>query len=103
VINLNVKLETKSKSKLKYAKPKMFNIIICNDDYTGMDFVVDILVKIFNKNIIQATELMLEIHNKGQGIAGQYTLDVAMTKKTKVEKAARENNFPLNINVEEVM
>ena len=72
-----------------------------NDDFTTMDFVVNILTSIFNKNIEEANKIMLEVHNKGIGIAGIYPYDIALTKLTIAMKMAAECGFPFKLTVEE--
>lgn len=93
--------QTVIKNEIKLQKPKMYAVIIYNDEITTMDFVVQILNKIFNKSLIEATELMLEIHENGRGMAGIYTWDIAMTKKNQVDIMKIEDNFPLKVSVEE--
>lgn len=93
----DVKLATKKKTK----KPKMYKVIIYNDDYTTMEFVVEILVAIFNKPRAEATQIMLDVHKKGKGICGVYTYDIAVTKVNQVHKFARLNEFPLKSDIEE--
>lgn len=93
------KLDIENKVKLK--RPKLYAVIILNDEITTMDFVIKVLNKIFNKSLDEATRLMLEIHESGKGIAGIYTYDIAVTKKGQVDALSIENNFPLKIVVEE--
>lgn len=89
------------KDEIKLKKPKMYSVIIHNDEITTMDFVVLILNKIFNKSLEESTKLMLEIHERGIGTAGIYTYDIAVTKKGQADSMSIENNFPLKITVEE--
>lgn len=93
------KLDVENKVKLQ--KPKLYAVVILNDEITTMDFVVKILNKIFDKSLDEATRLMLEVHENGKGIAGVYTYDIAVTKKSQVDVLSIENNFPLKIVVEE--
>lgn len=93
------KLDVENKVKLQ--KPKLYAVVILNDEITTMDFVVKILNKIFDKSLDEATRLMLEVHENGKGIAGVYTYDIAVTKKSQVDILSIENNFPLKIVVEE--
>ncbi len=86
-----------------FKKPKMFCVILHNDDYTTTDFVVDVLMKVFHKTAPEANMVMLEVHEGGVGIAGVYTYDVAMTKKIIADKMAKENEFPLKITLDEAM
>ena len=71
-----------------------------NDDYTPMEFVVDVLERIFEKSPSAATQIMLEIHNGGLGVAGVYVLEVAETKVAQVHHAAEERGYPLRAGVE---
>lgn len=93
------KLVAKNKTKLQ--KPKFYAVIIFNDEITTMDFVVEVLNKIFDKPLDEATKLMLEIHQNGKAIVGVYTYDIAITKKHQVDTLSTENNYPLKIIVEE--
>ena len=86
---------------LELAFPKKYKVYLLNDDYTTMDFVVDILMKIFNKSLEEAERIMFEIHKKGQGLCGVYTYEIAETKVAQVHKIARENGFPLKAYMEE--
>jgi ATP-dependent Clp protease adaptor protein ClpS len=95
--NTNVKEETTIKLKL----PKMYHVILNNDDYTSMEFVVEVLVKIFHKNATEATIIMMDVHEKGKGVVGVYTYDIAMTKSIQVEEMATEREFPLRVSIEE--
>ncbi len=86
---------------LDLAFPKKYKVFLLNDDYTTMDFVVDILIKIFHKSYEEAERIMLEIHKKDRGLCGVYTYEIAETKIAQVHKAARENGFPLKAYMEE--
>lgn len=81
-------------------EPEMFRVILHNDDYTTMDFVVEVLVTIFRKDIISATRIMLDVHRKGRGLVGTYTYDIARTKTDQVHQLAREREFPLKCSME---
>src|SRR5476651_2410623 len=76
-------------------KPSMYKVLMLNDDYTPMEFVVDVLQHIFQKNREEATEIMLHVHQKGVGICGVYTYEVAETKVTQTVDYARKNQHPL--------
>ena len=82
-------------AKSEVTEPPMYQVVILNDDYTPMDFVVDILVHLFSKNRVQATQIMLQIHQLGKGICGRYTSDVAETKVALVNSYAKECSHPL--------
>lgn len=86
-------LERETEKKTK--KPRKWKVIILNDDFTPMDFVIAVLMKYFNKTQDEATSIMTEVHNKGAGVAGVYTFEIADTKLGLVSLAARENEFPL--------
>ena len=82
-------------------EPPQFKVILLNDDYSTMDFVIEILQNIFKKSMEDATTLMLEVHNKGKAICGIYSYEIAVTKVAQVAKVAKENGFPLKAIVEE--
>lgn len=83
------------KAKPKLKKPPMFKVIILNDDYTPMDFVVHILEAFFSLNRDKATHVMLNVHTKGKGVCGVYTRDIAETKVAQVNDYSRQNQHPL--------
>ncbi|MBE6044858.1 MAG: ATP-dependent Clp protease adaptor ClpS [Clostridium thermopalmarium] len=78
----------------------MYKVLLHNDDYTTMDFVVEILIKIFRKSPIEAERIMFDVHRKGIGIAGIYSYDIASTKIRQVMIMAEENGFPLKLTLE---
>ncbi len=81
-------------------EPFMYRVLIHNDDYTSMEFVVEILVSVFNKLVEDAINIMLKVHREGIGFCGVYTYEVAETKVGTVETLARENGFPLKCSME---
>lgn len=81
-------------------KPSMYKVYLLNDDYTPMDFVVQILEIIFNKTQQDATAIMLQVHNSGMGLCGVYTYEIAETKISQVLAAARQGQFPLQCKME---
>jgi ATP-dependent Clp protease adaptor protein ClpS len=81
-------------------RPARFKVILYNDDYTPMEFVVAILEQLFGKGPAQATQIMLQIHKTGLGVAGVYVLEVAETKVAAVHRAAEERGYPLRAGVE---
>jgi ATP-dependent Clp protease adaptor protein ClpS len=83
------------KAESKTWKPSLYNVFLLNDDYTTMEFVVHILEKIFQKNLTEATQVMLHVHKNGIGLAGVYTKEIAETKVETVHGLARENGHPL--------
>ena len=87
-------------TKPKLEKPKRYKVILHNDDYTTMEFVVYVLRTVFHYNESQATTLMLEVHQKGHAIVGSYSYEVAETKVAKVMRLAREAQFPLLCSME---
>ena len=91
-----VLLETKPKTK----KPSMYSVLLLNDDFTPMEFVVYVLQKIFNKNQEEATQIMLHVHQKGLGVCGIFTYEVAEVKSKMVVDFAKKNQHPLQCTVE---
>lgn len=91
-------ISTKTKPATK--KPPMYKVLLLNDDYTPMDFVVHVLQTFFNKNIEEATEIMMHVHRKGVGLCGVYTREVAETKVGQVLSAARQAEHPLQCTME---
>lgn len=83
------------RSKPKLKRPPMYKVLLNNDDYTPMEFVVLILEKFFNKDRSMATKIMLAVHHEGFGVCGVYTRDVAETKVAQVNDFARANEHPL--------
>lgn len=81
--------------------PPLYKVLILNDDFTPMDFVVGVLQQFFAKNREQATQIMLKVHNEGAGVCGIYPRDVAETKVQQVTNHARENQHPLQCVMEE--
>ena len=81
-------------------KPSMYKVLMLNDDYTPMEFVVDVLEHIFQKNREEATQIMLHVHQKGVGVCGVYTYEVAETKVTQTVDYARKNQHPLQCTLE---
>ena len=82
-------------------EPKKFKVIMLNDNYTTMEFVIEVLVNIFKKNQKEATDLTLKIHEKGSAICGIYPYEIALTKIKQVEYNARKAGFPLKAVIEE--
>jgi ATP-dependent Clp protease adaptor protein ClpS len=88
------------KAKPKTKKPAMYKVLMLNDDYTPMEFVVHILERFFSKNRQEATRIMLHVHRRGVGICGVYTYEVAETKVTQVMDFARQHQHPLQCTLE---
>jgi ATP-dependent Clp protease adaptor protein ClpS len=91
-----VMLEIKPKTK----KPSMYNVLLLNDDYTPMKFVIIVLAKIFNKKQEEATQIMLNVHKKGVGVCGTFTYEVAESKCKSVMDMAKKNEHPLQCTME---
>ena len=81
-------------------KPSMYKVILLNDDYTPMEFVIHVLQKFFNKNQEEATQIMLHVHQKGAGICGIYTYEVAENKSKMVVDFSKKNQHPLQCSIE---
>jgi ATP-dependent Clp protease adaptor protein ClpS len=87
--------ERRTKEKVKTKKPSMYKCILLNDDYTPMEFVVEVLKTIFHRQQAEATRIMLHVHQNGMGIAGVYPFEIAETKIKTVEELAQESQYPL--------
>ena len=92
--------ETLLKPRPKTKKPNMYKVVLLNDDYTPMDFVIHILEKFFSKNKAEATEIMLHVHRRGVGVCGIFTYEIAETKVTQVMDYARQHEQPLQCTME---
>ena len=88
------------KARPKTRKPAMYKVLMLNDDYTPMEFVVHVLERFFQKNREEATRIMLHVHRRGVGVCGVYTYEVAETKVTQVMDLARQNQHPLQCTIE---
>ncbi len=86
----------------KIKRPPLFRVLLINDDYTPMDFVVEVLEKFFSMDRIKATRIMLEVHTRGQGTCGLYTFEIAETRVAQVTGYARQHQHPLMCTMEEV-
>lgn len=96
--NTNLGIATKTRAKTK--KPSPYKVLILNDDYTPMEFVVLVLKRFFNMDIDEATRVMLHVHQKGVGVCGTFSYEVAETKVTQVMDFARKNEHPLQCTLE---
>ena len=96
------KIEEEIKSMLRLDEPTKYKVLLHNDDYTTMDFVVEVLMAIFHKNILESEQIMLTIHKRGKAVCGIYTYDIAQTKVYQVKQMAKSNGFPLLATFEEV-
>jgi len=89
-----------TKTRSKTQKPAMYKVLLLNDDYTPMEFVVDVLERFFGKQNEEAVRIMLHVHQKGVGVCGIYTYEIAETKVTQVVDYARKNQHPLQCTLE---
>lgn len=90
--------QTKTRERTK--TPPFYRVILVNDDYTPMDFVIHVLQKFFSKDMTEATKIMLEVHHKGAGQCGVYTYEIAETKVYQVNQYSRQNRHPLKCTME---
>ncbi len=92
---------TRTRTEKKLKRPPLYKVLLHNDDYTTMEFVVHVLQSVFNHPEAEATAIMLHVHRKGVGVAGVYPYEVAETKVEKVHSLARAHEFPLRCSMEE--
>jgi len=83
-------------------EPEEYRVLLLNDDFTTMEFVVSVLMTIFHKTLPEATRIMIDVHRKGRGIVGEYSYDIAATKINQVHSLARQMGFPLRCTMEKV-
>lgn len=88
------------KEEVETKEPDMFRVVLLNDDYTTMDFVVWVIQKIFHKPAAEANKIMMDVHKKGKGVVGTYSYDIARTKVLQVKQLAKENEYPLECVIE---
>lgn len=88
------------KDRQDLSRPKKYKVIFYNDDYTPMNLVTSILIKVFNKGNQEAHSIMMNVHKRGKGIAGTYSKEIAETKVTTAKQIARENGSPLHCETE---
>jgi len=91
----------KERTDTKSQEPKLFNVILLNDDYTTMEFVIQILETLFQKSPAEAYQIMMHVHRNGRGLAGVYPWEVAETKAEKVASLSKEAGYPLRATIEE--
>ncbi|SOB57798.1 regulatory protein for ClpA substrate specificity [Pseudodesulfovibrio profundus] len=94
------KFDSELLDKQDVREPRKYKVLLHNDDYTTMDFVVEVLMRVFRKNEAQATAIMLAVHNQGYGVCGLYTAEVAETKVDLVHRLAKSAGFPLKCSME---
>lgn len=92
--------KTRDKTERKVQKPRLYKVLLHNDNYTTREFVVEILRSIFHKSETEAVAVMLHVHQQGMGVAGVYTFEVAETKTETVQSLAHEYEFPLRLTIE---
>ncbi|CAA6809632.1 MAG: ATP-dependent Clp protease adaptor protein ClpS [uncultured Sulfurovum sp.] len=95
-------IEEELDTRLALDEPKQYKVLLHNDDYTSMEFVIEVLMHVFRKNLADSESIMLEIHQAGRGICGIYTHEIAETKVHQVKQLAKTNGFPLLATMEEV-
>lgn len=95
------KIEHELEFDLQLEEPQMFKVLLHNDDYTSMDFVVEVLTGIFQKSYTEAEKIMLHIHGTGKAVCGIYSFEIAQTKAHQVKQKAKQNEFPLLATIEE--
>ena len=94
-------IEVELEDDIDLQEPKKYKVFLLNDDFSTMDFVIDVLVKVFRKNQTEAEAIMLEVHNNQKGLCGVYSFEIASTKVAQVKSLAREKGFPLKAIMEE--
>jgi ATP-dependent Clp protease adaptor protein ClpS len=94
-------IEIELNDELDLQEPKKYKVFLLNDDFSTMDFVIDVLVKVFRKSVDEASVIMINIHNNGKEICGTYSYEIAGTKVAQVKAMAREKGFPLKATMEE--
>lgn len=93
--------ETREKTRINIREPKQYRVIMHNDDFTSMEFVVEILIDIFHKEPMEAERLMLTVHESGRAAVGVYPYDIAVTKVQAAAARAKEEGYPFRLTVEE--
>lgn len=96
------KTKTQSKTRIELRYPDRFNVVFLNDDFTPMEFVIQLLIEVFNKDINQAKDITLTIHNEGRGIAGTFNYEIAEQKVHESTLLSRHHGHPLKIIMEKV-
>lgn len=98
---MSTKITHQTQGAISISEPKQYHVYLLNDDYTSMDFVIDILIRIFHKSHVDAQHIMIQVHEKQRGLCGTYSYEIAETKVHQVSTLARENGFPLKAVMEE--
>lgn len=97
------KIEHQSETieEIELNKPRLYKVLLLNDDYSSMDFVIRVLMGVFHHSLDKATQIMLSVHEKGSGLCGIYDYEIAETKVAQVRKMAKNEKFPLRAVIEE--
>ncbi|MBR5088982.1 MAG: ATP-dependent Clp protease adaptor ClpS [Ruminiclostridium sp.] len=98
---MSTQSSVKDRASDKTKEPEQYNVIMINDDFTTMDFVVGVLTDIFHKDAVTAEALMMRVHNSGKAVVGKYPYDIAVTRVKKALSRAREQGFPFRMTIEE--
>lgn len=88
------------KDRIDITYPDTYQVLMLNDDFTTMEFVVLVLTRVFRHSVQRAEQLMMQIHQQGHAVVGQYTLDIAQTKVAKVMRMAKDEGYPLRLKIE---
>jgi ATP-dependent Clp protease adaptor protein ClpS len=97
---LKSKEQAAEKERQQVKEPSLYRVLLLNDDYTSMDFVIHVLERVFHKSAAEATQIMLNVHKKGAGICGVYTREIAETKVVTVHEMAARKKYPLRCAME---
>ena len=98
---MSAKTETREKKRSMLKEPGFFSVVMHNDDFTTMDFVVRILVEVFHKDPLSAEAIMMHVHKNGRAVVGKYPYDIALTRVNTALSKAREEGFPFRMTIEE--
>ncbi len=98
--NSNSNTQTIEESQAKVEEPSLYKVLLLNDDFTPMDFVVDLLKKLFHHSETKAMEIMMQVHNQGAGVAGVFDFETAETKMHIANQTAQKHEFPLKCTIE---
>ena len=90
----------KERTDIKIKEPRQYHVIMLNDDFTTMEFVVEILIDIFHKDAVSAETIMMQVHKSGRAVVGKYPYDIAVTKINEATKRAKEAGFPFRLTLE---
>ena len=97
----NPAFENETVELIEIKEPRLYKVLLLNDDYSSMEFVIKVLMQVFHHNEEKATEIMFNIHQQGKGLCGVYVFEIAETKVSQVRKMAQEAKFPLRAVMEE--